>query len=155
FSNWRAFREPQRHRGAQRSTEEGSAAGSRQCAWRLTFDCLPFSVRSLCSSVPLWFSAELLMSLRRSNQVFYHAHQRIVLKAALREIRARAGVESHESIFFAILVRHDDDRQLGELRLAAQGTDEFDASHARHVDVGDEQVIAPGSQRVVAFLAVD
>ncbi|MCY1459515.1 hypothetical protein D9M71_769980 [compost metagenome] len=76
------------------------------------------------------------------------------MKTGLCQIVVGPGVQSTATIFFAVFVRDHHHRQRLQAAVAAQQGDQFDTVHARHVDIGDQQVEILAAQGVPAVHAV-
>ena len=90
-----------------------------------------------------------------ADQVDDRLQQRLVVEAALGQVVVGAGLEAAQAVLLAVLVGHDHDRQRFQLRILLDQRDQLDAVHARHVDVGDDQVEVAAAHRVPAVHAVD
>ncbi len=77
------------------------------------------------------------------------------MEAALGEVAIRARIEAAHAVFLAVLVGHDDDRQRVKLGIGLDLRDQLDAGHARHVHVGDREVVGTGAKGVPAVHSVD
>ncbi len=120
--------------------------------------CVPGRIDTMRRSDSAIVGTSLAMPIftrRPSDQIRDGLLQRVVVEAALREVVVGARLEPAPAVFLAILVRDDHDRQLTELRVPFDQLHELDAVHARHVDVGDDEIEVARAHGVPAVDAVD
>ncbi|MNP05335.1 hypothetical protein D3C76_972830 [compost metagenome] len=76
------------------------------------------------------------------------------METGLCQIVVGASIQATPSVFLTVLVRHHHHRQRLQALVAAHQGDQLDAIHARHVDIGDQQVEVVAAQRVPAVHAI-
>ena len=76
------------------------------------------------------------------------------MKAAFGQVIVRARFESAPAVLLTVFVGDDHHRQGSQVGVLLDQGDQFDAVHARHVNVGDHEIEMTGAHGIPAVHAV-